>query len=224
MRALLYSNFVLSILSFVGGQTMNPCSDLPHGTFVPDPYSVERYIYCSNGRPFRSQCRKGFEFNKVDLVCIEVQQSTTTTISSPSTSTDISLITGNPCQNQSDDTLIADTSFRQNYITCLDGQAIISTCPDGMVFQEEGRHCIESMDRLRVAARYTYKQFPLLTTTGLILTTTSTMTTATTKPKPSRVVTRPSRVPPTRATIATTVEQTIPTRIRIIPTRSTLAA
>lgn len=45
------------------------CRDEPDGTFLPDPSSRQRFIYCWAGMEISGQCEPGLEFDPFDRVC-----------------------------------------------------------------------------------------------------------------------------------------------------------
>lgn len=55
------------------GYTKASCRFEPDGTFLPDPSSRQRFIWCWGGQEIVGYCSPGEEFNPFDRVC-EVPQ------------------------------------------------------------------------------------------------------------------------------------------------------
>lgn len=94
-------------------------------TFLPDPTSRSRFIYCWGGVENIGTCDPGFEFNPFDRVCDD------TIGSGPSPPGQNNR---DACYNRPDGTFLRDPSSRNRFIYCSNGQSIIGTCNAGQEF------------------------------------------------------------------------------------------
>ncbi|CAO1356991.1 unnamed protein product [Diamesa hyperborea] len=189
----LFIVILLTCLSLVNAQNLNPCFGVRDETFFPHPRTPSKFLACFNGLLEEGSCPPGMEFSRIELHC-----DLNTSSKRPDKT--------NVCTGAADETILPHSSSQRKFIICVNGDVLESVCPDEFpIFNPNELYCdydVKVTTRAPPASRSTA---PTRSTTRPTPPTRSTA--SNTVPTRSTA----SKTPPTRSTASRT-QPTRPTR------------
>ncbi|KAM7355560.1 peritrophin-44-like [Cochliomyia hominivorax] len=113
-----------------------PCENAKNGDFVADHSECNAYIYCKDGKEYRSYCPSNLVFNPIEKSCVYKHQYQCPVFVTPTASDPI-------CSLLPNATFVSDKNDCKKYGQCVDGVYINYSCGESLAWDHVKRSCVD---------------------------------------------------------------------------------